>query len=110
MSVRLHLICRDGQGVTCVDPKEAIYQSEAWSFTTAEAAKLAGGRVYLHQTKAEPSYFGGQVLTVEALPGDGSCSERYVLKLKADRESKGVAWDKGGHSHAMAWSSGVLED
>jgi hypothetical protein len=108
MSARLHLICRDAKGLVCLDPKEAIYRSEAWALTAAEVAKLSGGRVYFHQSKADPSYFGGEVLEAEALPGDASDTDRFVLKLRADREAKGVAWDETGHTHSMAWSSGVL--
>lgn len=108
MSARLHLICRDAKGLVCLDPKETIYRSEAWALTAAEVAKLAGGRVYFHQAKAEPSYFGGQVLEIESLPGENP--QRFALRLKADRAAKGVGWDEAGYSHGMAWSSGVLGD
>ncbi|KQY95030.1 hypothetical protein [Brevundimonas sp. Root608] len=110
MSARLHLICRDAKGLVCLDPKGAIYRSEAWALTSAEVAKLAGGRVYFHQTKAEPSYFGGHVLDAEPFQGGNSDPERFVLRLKAERDAKGVVWDEAGRSHAMAWSSGVLDD
>lgn len=109
MSARLHLICRDAKGLARLDSKEAIYRSEAWALTATEVAKLAGGRVYFHQTKAEPSYFGGHVLGVEPLPAETSDPDRFVLRLKAERDAKGVVWDEAGHSHGMAWSSGVLD-
>jgi len=109
MSARLHLICRDAKGLVCLDPKEAIYRSEAWALTAVEVGKLAGGRVYFHQTKAEPSYFGGLVLDVEPLPTEAGDPERFALRLKAERDAKGVMWDEAGHTHGMAWSSGVLD-
>ncbi len=110
MTVRLHLICRDALGVTCLDPKEAVYRSEAWALTRDEVEAIQGGRIHLHQTKSEPAYFGGTVVSSEALPvGDGE-EQRYALTLKADREAKGVVWDERGRSHGMAWSSGVVKD
>jgi len=110
MTARLHLICRDAQGVTCVDPKEALYESAAWALTSDEIASLTGGRLHLHQTKAEPSYFGGTVMGAVAVADEPGASPRYVLTVKADRDAKGVQWNERGHSHGMAWSSGIVVD
>ena len=110
MSPRLHLICRDAKGLVCLDPKQAIYRSEAWALTTIEVGKLTGARIYFHQTKAEPSYFGGLVLNVESLPAETGGPERVALRLKAERDSKDVVWDEAGRTHGMAWSSGVLDE
>ena len=110
MSARLHLICRDAKGLVCLDAKGAIYRSEAWALTQAEVGELAGGGVYFHQTKAEPAYFGGTVVSSEAMPAGDGGEQRYALTLKADRDAKGVAWDEHGLSHGMAWSSGVVKD
>lgn len=110
MAASLHLLCRDRLGIRCVDRDQDVYTSEAWAISAAEAAKIIGGRVYFHQTKADPSYFGGDVLGVEPVHGEGSDPERFILRLTAQRDAKGVAWNEAGQSHAMAWSSGVLED
>lgn len=110
MTARLHLICRDAQGVTCLDPKEALYRSEAWALASEEISALDGGRLYLHQTKTEPAYFGGTVIGAEALASIEGEAQRYAVTLKANREAKGVAWDERGRSHGMAWSSGVVQD
>jgi len=109
MSVRLHLICRDAKGLVCLDAKEAVYRSEAWALTTVEVGKLAGGRVYFHQTKADPSYFGGLILDVKPLPAEASGPDRFAFRLKAERDAKDVVWDDAGHTHGMAWSSGILD-
>ncbi len=110
MTARLHLLCRDAQGVTCLDPKDALYRSGAWALTADQMSALEGGRLYLHQTKDDPAYFGGTVVSAEALASVDGEAQRYALTLKADRDAKGVAWDERGRSHGMAWSSGVVKD
>ncbi len=108
MSARLHLLCRDALGVTCLDARTSIYRSEAWALTAEEVAALQGGRVYLHQAKSEPSYFGGSVVSAERLPAGPGEADRYALTVQSDLEGKGVHWDERGKSHGMAWSSGVI--
>jgi hypothetical protein len=68
-----------------------------------------------HQTKSEPSYFGGVIQSLEAiesLPGDEESPgrQRYNLTLKSTAAAKGAVWDKRGLSHGMAWSSGVITE
>lgn len=110
MTARLHLLCRDALGVTCLDGKNAVYRSEAWALTADEVALLEGGRIYLHQAKSEPSYFGGSVLGMERLPTTQGELDRWALTVKSDIQGKGVEWDERGKSHGMAWSSGVVTD
>ncbi len=110
MSARLHLLCRDALGVACLDAKSSIYRSEAWALTADEVAAMEGGRVYLHQTKSQPSYFGGSVIGAERLPAGAGELDRYALTVQSDLEGRGVHWDERGKSHGMAWSSGVVSD
>jgi hypothetical protein len=111
---KIHLICRDQLGLRCIDAKANIHTSSAWRLSPEDAAALVNGTVYFHQTKSEPSYFGGAIQSleaIEALPGDDEIPgrQRYVLTLKSTAEAKGARWDKRGLSHGMAWSSGVIK-
>jgi hypothetical protein len=63
--------------------------------------------------KTKPSYFGGVIQSlapIAAAPGDQETygRRRYELTLKSTLEAKGVPWDKRGHSHGMAWTTGVV--
>jgi hypothetical protein len=112
---KIHLICRDQLGLCCIDPKAHIHTSSAWRLSPEEAAALVNGTVHFHQTKSEPSYFGGVIQSLEAiesLPGDEESPgrQRYILTLKSTAAAKGAVWDKRGLSHGMAWSSGVITE
>jgi len=66
MAYAIHLICRPGIGggwpenVTH-DRYTKLFSSGYWDLAAQDAEALIGGWLYLHATKAEPSYYGGQV-------------------------------------------------
>lgn len=111
MTNKIHFICKDKEGVRPVDAKGGIYESEAWLLSADEMASLRGGEILLHQTKATPSYFGGTIIDARPVegetPGEGG-RVRWVITLQSRLESKGVYWDPSGHTHGMAWTSGVI--
>jgi len=102
---RIHLICRNPLYLTAIQPPE--YESGFWTLYESEAARLVDGMLYLHQKKAEPSYFGGTIsgfrisTDMEPYPG------KIVFKVIAQDEGKGIAWE--GDKHPMAWMSGILD-
>ncbi len=102
---RRHLICRDRLYLRATAHPQ--YESGFWDIPEAQAHALVGGMLYLHQTKAEPSYFGGKVLgyrvagSAESLPG------RIVFTVLSQQHGKSMAWE--GASHGMAWDGGHLE-
>lgn len=109
---KVHLICRrlEGgglDGITAVDAKNHIYRSAAWDFDLATAEKLIGGQIYFHQEKGQASHYGGDVVSVGAVQTDNAHEERIVFTFRATKEGRGVAWS--GASHAMAWTSGILD-
>lgn len=114
MTAKIHLICKDALGIVCVDKAAHRYTSAAWLLSADEVAALKGGTVHFHETKSQPAYFGGTILTLEptdALP-DGISAvgrDRYLLTIEATAKAKGVKWDARGASHGMAWSSGVIQ-
>ena len=111
MPSKIHFVCRDHLGVRCIDPKEHTYESEAWLLSPGEAEALEGGRVLLHQTKAKPSYFGGEILSlrpVEDAEAEETGRKRHIITLRSTLDARGQPWDKAGKGFGMAWSSGVI--
>ena len=110
----LHLICRRDPngigrfGVSLLDAKANIYLSGKWVFSLEEAKRLLGGMILLHETKSDPSTFGGIVTGVQETVSDEKGEENRVeFIFKATLEAKGVAWS--GTSHSMAWTSGIID-
>ncbi len=112
MPSKIHLICKDQAGLSCINPKAHIYRSEAWRLTPEEAAALPEGMVYFHQTKMKPSYFGGVIQSVEPIerPDEALTPGRqwYALTLKSTLQGRGLPWDKSGQSSDKTVSSGVI--
>lgn len=82
------------------DEKGVCY-SGYWRLDDDDADALVGGRLYLHETKSQPSAFGGEVLSYSR---DG---ERVKIRFKALAECKGQDWR--GHNHAMAYTSQLID-
>ncbi len=102
---RRHLICRDRLYLTATAHPQ--FESGFWDIPEAQARALVGGMLYLHQTKAERSYFGGQVLRYRVAGPDEVMPGRIVFTALSQQEGKDMAWE--GASHGMAWDSGHLE-
>jgi len=101
----LHLICRGGLHLRPTRFPE--FESGFWDLTEADAARLVGGRIYFHETKNSPSYFGGDVRTYRVAGPEEELPGRIVFTILSRADGKSAAWE--GASHAMAWSGGVVE-
>ena len=99
---KLHLICRAGLNVRTVT--FPVFDSGDWLLSAEDADRMVGGRLYLHEKKSAPSYFGGLVRSWRYLEGDEG---RIVLRFESDALARDVAWK--GASHGMAWSGGVID-
>ena len=109
MTSKIHLLCRGRDGLNVVDKLKHIYESHSWLLSASDAETLKGGDVLLHERKSEPSYFGGTVLEVRPEEPFGAATRtRCVLIVQSTLACKGVPWDSRGHTHGMAWASGVL--
>lgn len=85
-----------------------VWLSGYWDIPLAEAKTLVGGMLYLHETKAKPSRFGGQVLSVApTLRNDVARVHRVIFSILALPDGKGVKWRGAGH--AMASYGGIIE-
>lgn len=101
----IHLICRGGLHLrVMVYP---TFESGFWDLPEGDAVRVVGGMLYLHETKATPSYFGGVVRSFRVAGDDESAPGRIVFAVESKGAGKGVPWR--GASHAMAWTGGVVE-
>lgn len=96
---KIHFICRDRLNLHHAG--DGVYTSGNWVVSTPDANALRGGMLFLHQTKAKPSYFGGRISSFVQRP-DG----RIVFTFTFEPAGRGTPWP--GPSHARAWTSGVL--
>ena len=102
----LHLICRRELNLSKRDKDRWV--SGKWDMKPDEASRLIGGTLYLHETKAELSYFGGEVIAVEeVLADDVKKPERIQFVFKPTMAAKNIKWR--GQDHARAWCSGIIE-
>jgi hypothetical protein len=102
----IHFICRDRANLRPVKPP--VYDSGDWDVTPEDGARLVGGMIYLHQTKAALSYFGGKIESYSTTETDNSHRLRIVFRFTFMREGQGAKWR--GADHDRAWTSGVVED
>ncbi len=101
-----HFICKDRLGIKGLGG--GMYSSEAWDIQSSDADKLVGGRIFFHEKKTLPSYFGGIVLSYEEIETGNAHTKRILFKLETDKAGKGVPW--AGRDDVMAWYSGVIND
>ncbi|TMB35491.1 MAG: hypothetical protein E6J62_02705 [Deltaproteobacteria bacterium] len=101
----IHFICRRGLNLQVV--KHPVYESGVWDIEK-DAPRLVGGMMFLHETKADKSYFGGRIESYRVVETDEAHSRRVVFTVTSLREGKGASWR--GTAHGMAWTSGVVED
>ena len=90
------------------ESEDEVYFSGFWDIPLAETTTLIGGMLFLHETKAKASRFGGRVLAVEQVEKDEFAhAKRIEFKVKALREGRGVKWR--GADHAMASYGTIIE-
>jgi hypothetical protein len=110
----LHVINKQkvkGPGLEHLAPspvEKDVWFSGYWDIPLAEAETLVGGMLYLHETKAKPSRFGGKVLSVKpAIKSDLARIHRVIFKILASQDAKGVKWR--GADHTMASYGKIIE-
>ncbi len=107
---RLHVICKNGRHLKRIkDIGPDMYESGYWPIAEDNARHLIGGTLYLHETKAEPSYFGGKVEDFRRADGEWpQHPERLIFTVRSTRDAKGQQWR--GDTNSMAWIGGVVDD
>jgi hypothetical protein len=102
----IHFICRDRANLHPVG--HPIYDSGDWDITVEDAARLTGGMIFLHQAKAQLSYFGGVIESHRLTETGNAHSQRVVFRFTFVPEGKDVKWR--GADHDRAWTSGIVGD
>ena len=87
----LHVICVGREHLACADRATQLYTSGYWSVSEAEAERLVGGTIYLHETKKQPAYFGGTVLSY-AMSDEEPHVGQLVFAFSALQGAKGATW------------------
>ncbi len=105
MTARIHFICHDSQHVTKTQFPE--FESGYWRVSETDAKRLVGGKLYLHETKREASYFGGDILSYRLVTGP-EYHGTIVFTVRSTRDGRGAAWE--GKDHDMAWNGEIVED
>ena len=107
MTYSIHFVCRGRENVAVV--QHPTYTTGYWGVSEDGADKLIGGMVYLHETKGEPSYFGGRVASWRYATDDDSVEHAgdIIFTIQTNADGKGQPWS--GRIHSMAWTSGLVE-
>lgn len=85
----IHLVERVGL-MRMVDRASREYESGFWVFGQQTAEELIGGDIYFHKKRAEPSFFGGQILSFRVQP-DGKYADRIIFRFRPLQSHKGIA-------------------
>lgn len=101
----IHFLCRDRLHVHAI--KHPVYESGTWDVSPEDAQRLVGGLIFLHQSKAQPSYIGGVIDSFREVQTEMAHSRRIIFKFTSTAEGKGVRWQ--GADHSMAWTGGIVE-
>ncbi len=65
------------------------WESGNWDVSQEKAAALIGKRIYFHEKQAEPSYFGGVIISVHVLPhSHPKAPGRIVFTFIRDEQGK----------------------
>lgn len=96
------------KGLSLVERQTKTWRSCCWVLGVEQQEALLGGWLYLHNTKASPASFAGQIIGFEDAEREGAAIKGGVAILfRASEAGIGHAWR--GADHGMAYSSGVIE-
>ncbi len=112
MADALHVICEPNirnQPKNCwYDGPRKTFCSGYWDISSEEAKTLMGGWLYFHQSKANPSYYGGRVLAFRSeIREEFKHENRIVFDFMPSKDAKGHPWR--GKAHGRAWTGKIVE-
>ncbi len=96
MAGEIHLIEKMGH-VKCVDKAAAVWESGWWAVSSDTAARLIGGRIFLHKTQQEPSFFGGRIMDFR-IETSGIWTGRIIFSFTPLPECKDATTGSDGWS------------
>lgn len=112
MAKAIHLICghddRDQPNNRTFDVKARAFWSGNWDLSDDDAKAMIGGWIYLHVTKAQPSYYGGPVQDYAWVKTPGVAHEdRVKFRFQPSFIARGLDWH--GQDHERAWTGGLVD-
>lgn len=90
----IHLIEKLGL-IRQIEGPSGEYESGFWKVGHRTAEGLVGGDIYFHRKRAEPSFFGGRILSFRIQP-DGKYADRIIFRFRAMPSRQGVATGSDG--------------
>lgn len=98
----IHLIRNDPKlpQIKPVQPGSDLFQSGYWVISEAKAAALKGGKIFFHDKKAEPSFFGGEITGFQKVVA-GEYAGRIIFILKPDPACKDIKTPRDGWAQEM---------
>jgi hypothetical protein len=99
-AMAIHLIARRQLNVHPVPGTEGEWESGDWVVAAETAERLVGHSIYLHETRAAASYFGGKILSFRVVE-DGDAAGRTVFRFRFDAAHRGVTTSRGGWAQEM---------
>lgn len=103
----LHAICPRGLNLKATG--FPVFESGSWELSEADAARIVGGRLYLHEKKTQASYFGGTVQSFRVLGPEAEQPGHIVFTLRAEAAGKGAPW-AGSKQVKSPGLGGLVED
>jgi hypothetical protein len=91
--ISLHVLCRyegtNPKGMSAVDKREHIYDSVSWRIKEQDFEPLVGKCFFMHESKTQPSYLGGEIVDIRAEPiPDNDGEIRAIVRFKLTKEAR----------------------
>ena len=109
-----HFLCKEDEATLSTsknmwveDKENHIYCSGYWKVHKNDADALVGGKIFLHRTKEDKSYFGGEILSYSFKDDDPE--NRIIFKFKAEVEARGRRWEGKYEPVSYCMDSGNVE-
>lgn len=90
----IHLI-EDLGNMRILNKSNSEWESGWWALAPETAEKLIGGYIYFHKKQAEPSFFGGLILSYR-VETNGEWVGRVIFQFKTGLEFKGIKAGSAG--------------
>jgi hypothetical protein len=96
----IHLLARrnDQPPGSFFQVRDGVHFTGWWALSEDAARRLVGGSVFLHQTKATPSWYGGTILGYRVGQEGPRGENRIGFEFQFAQVARNVAWDWGDHA------------
>lgn len=102
-----HFVAKLDENRRTIDSAKNLHASGVWDISQEDAARLVGGRLYLHKTKSKQAFHGGTVVAFKIVETTYAHANRIEFEYVMDANVKDQAWPK--NSKPRDWWSGVID-